>query len=525
MNINSRIFKCSIFLTLLISTLSCANFLEISKNLKKNSEELISFELADRSLVIGEYSLNNKLDYLELLDSNKKFLRKLNSEKKLKSKFYFVSKKSGKYYFKIKNKSKENSINLVIKKVLKHEDTIIKKEKIISPFFKSYIKKIEENKSTNYFWEEVKKRGTPLIEHLKEDTYILTFFYRAANFNVKLLGGPISDSKNLYRFKDTDIWYRSFLVKRGIRMSYQLAVDVPNIKGSYFEKRMAMISNAQKDPLNLNPYIYSKEKNLNKYETLSTFEIPKKDFYDWGVENGNKKGIIKNYKFNSIILKNQRDIAIYVPFNFDYKKEHDLLFVFDGKNYQNKIDTPIILDNLIAKNKINPTIAVFISNSSRETRSKELPPNNEFATFMAKELLPFVKKQLKFNHKASNTILAGASYGGIASAYIALQYPHLFGKVLSQSGSFWWSPKNDNEPEWLTRQFAKKKKENIKFYLNAGTYETGFLPLDILETNRHFRIVLESKKYDYTYEEFIGGHDYFSWKIYLANGLISLNKK
>jgi len=34
-----------------------------------------------------------------------------------------------------------------------------------------------------------------------------------------------------------------------------------------------------------------------------------------------------------------------------------------------------------------------------------------------------------------------------------------------------------------------------------------------------------AKNYDLIYEEFIGGHDYFAWKIYLANGLIALNNK
>ncbi|MGU0055941.1 alpha/beta hydrolase-fold protein [Enterobacter hormaechei] len=33
------------------------------------------------------------------------------------------------------------------------------------------------------------------------------------------------------------------------------------------------------------------------------------------------------------------------------------------------------------------------------------------------------------------TVLAGSSYGGIASSWVALRYPRLFGNVLSLSGS------------------------------------------------------------------------------------------
>ncbi len=161
---------------------------------------------------------------------------------------------------------------------------------------------------------------------------------------------------------------------------------------------------------------------------MSTFFIKDDKIKDWGVEEGNKKGETSTYNLKSKILNNSRDITIYKPHNYNYKKEHNILFVFDGKNYQNKINTTLILDNLIANNKIKPTIAIFINNASKKSRSKELPPNKEFAKFMVKELFPFIKTKVKFTHKSSNTIITGSSYGGLASSYIAFLYPDFLEK-------------------------------------------------------------------------------------------------
>ena len=43
-----------------------------------------------------------------------------------------------------------------------------------------------------------------------------------------------------------------------------------------------------------------------------------------------------------------------------------------------------------------------------------------------------------------------------------------------------------------------------------------------LESNRHMRDVLLAKGYEVHYREFIGGHDYLSWRGLLADGLIAL---
>ncbi|MEI8632249.1 alpha/beta hydrolase-fold protein [Vibrio sp. PP-XX7] len=104
-------------------------------------------------------------------------------------------------------------------------------------------------------------------------------------------------------------------------------------------------------------------------------------------------------------------------------------------------------------------------------RGVELTSNPKFAAFMATEFLPWVRQTLNITPSGRRTLLSGSSYGGLASLYIATQYPHDFGKVLSQSGSFWWGPDKDHS-EWLTHQIKRSFHQPIEIYMNAGVFET-----------------------------------------------------
>ncbi|MDQ1507283.1 MAG: hypothetical protein QOD57_5010, partial [Actinomycetota bacterium] len=116
-------------------------------------------------------------------------------------------------------------------------------------------------------------------------------------------------------------------------------------------------------------------------------------------------------------------------------------------------------------------------------------------------------------------------HGGQAAAFAALRRPDIFGNVISQSGSFWWSPEDDHEHEWLTRQYAETDHRPVRFYVEAGLQERSQTPNggpSILLANRHFRTILQSKAYDLTYTEFNGAHDYACWRGSLANALTTL---
>ena len=134
----------------------------------------------------------------------------------------------------------------------------------------------------------------------------------------------------------------------------------------------------------------------------------------------------------SEILANSRSVKVYQPHpSYDLPKDAPLLIAFDGDQYLSRVPTPIILDNLIAAGKIPPMRALFINHPQKQLRGKELPPNPKFAQFMATELIPWAKRELQIEPLARDTVLTGSSYGGLASMYVAQQYPHVFGKAVS----------------------------------------------------------------------------------------------
>ncbi|MGV8375158.1 alpha/beta hydrolase, partial [Pseudomonas aeruginosa] len=199
---------------------------------------------------------------------------------------------------------------------------------------------------------------------------------------------------------------------------------------------------------------------------------------------------------------------------------YPLLVLFDEDHYARDVPTPTILDNLIAAGRIRPTLAVIVGNVDASSRGRELPCNEAFADMLAHELLPWLQQRYALSEEPADRVLSGSSYGGLASGCIAYRYPERFGKVLSLSGSFWWGP-DEQQPQWLVRQFAAGERLPLVFFLSSGLLEKPEAD-GILGSNRSLRAALQGKGYPLHYREFPGGHDYAAWSLELAEGLQAL---
>jgi enterochelin esterase-like enzyme len=114
------------------------------------------------------------------------------------------------------------------------------------------------------------------------------------------------------------------------------------------------------------------------------------------------------------------------------------------------------------------------------------------------------------------TIVAGSSYGGLASVFAGLAHPEVFGNVISLSGSFWWKPEGDTQTEWLKRRVNNSPKIPLRFYLEVGLMES--YPMQI-EANRDMAETLTAKGYPLHYSEYDGGHSFLNWSEAMARGL------
>lgn len=390
-----------------------------------------------------------------------------------------------------------------------------------SPRLQALVQTLAAGGGTEDFWQERARQGSPLVEPLSEHESLVTFLWRGTpeTRSVRLFGSPSGNHDPLQRLGGSDVWWTSFRMPASARLSYRLAPDVPQVQGSAQDQRRMILATAQRDPLNPRVFPAQADARLDAFQGFSVLELPQAPPQPWtAARPGVAEGTLARHEVASRILGNQRPVWIYRP---AHAEPQALLVLFDAHAYRQDVPTPRIVDNLVAEGLIPPTAVVLVANPSPEARAAELPPNPVFARFLDEELMPWVHAQ-GLAQPPEATVIAGSSYGGLASAYAGLMLPHRFGRVLSLSGSYWWAPPGEL-PGWMMRAYAEAPPRPVRFYLDAGRYEGARGGQDgILETNRHLADVLRAKGYAVTQREHATGHDYLHWQGALGCGLVAL---
>lgn len=403
---------------------------------------------------------------------------------------------------------------------------------VLSPRLNRLLQELrsEDRQALNTFWQEVSQQGTPLVERVAdhEKQVLVTFLWRASEEieNVVVIGqlgtGQDFADNCMQRLSNTDLWYKTYPLRSDLRAAYALSPNDSLIPYHQVEDWPERTKTWQPDPLNPNQIVVPEQS-----KPLSIFELPDAPPQPWLVANSQRTtGIVEETRFYSNILGNERTMWTYTPSG--YGTVHDpygLLVLFDGAAYLNVMNVTSTLDNLIADGQLPPLVTVLVDSIDFATRAVELACYPPFATFVVDELLPWIRAHYHIDSDPKHHIVAGFSLGGLAATYIGFTHADSFGKVLSQSGSYWWKPPDYEEHEWLTRQFVLEKKRLLSIYLDVGVLETeatlGNGP-SMVVVNRHMRDVLEAKEYPVYYREYAGGHDYLYWRGSFADGLLTL---
>jgi enterochelin esterase family protein len=411
------------------------------------------------------------------------------------------------------------------------------------------MRKITSQADADVFWKEIGPNGSPLIELVKDDSIhrFTTFLWRGdADTQRVLLNFPNCSPDPvdcfLQHVEGTDVWYKTLRLDHRLRTTYVLTPNAPALPHGVKldDDLLSQITvRSQRDPLNPKAIWDSAENpDLPVRRGSSVLEMPDAPPQPWaGKRAGTPAGEIVKQEFASALLKNTRPIFVYLPPGYSKNAQpYDLLVVFDGQTFIDIVPTPTTLDNLISEKRIAPTIALIVGNV-KGMRGTELPCNPGFAEFLNSELIPWLRRNYNVTRDPQRVTIGGCSYGGIAATCAAYRHPETFGNVLSQSGSYWWTPPPDPskpntftpgaDPSYVAQMFVNSPKLPLRFYLDAGSLE---MDRDgdgssILVTNRHLRDVLRAKGYEVFYQEFQGGHDYLSWRGTIADGLILLGGK
>lgn len=531
----------------------------VAKKIEPGKTDLFSIALNDGDYVNVSIGYKGKINFFLLTPDGTIAHQVVGSSGEEKDEFPFAAEGAGSYSFKIENPGDQSAnYELAIGEVTSLNERL-KPGPWSDPYPSKRIQTLRDligagQKNTESFWKQVAAEGTPLTEPYGSDGkyQLVTFLWRSRNDtrNVFVRGsylgvGPPTDY-SMHQIANSDVWYLTVKLPSGARFVYQLSPNDPlTFEGPRAAQRGAT---RQADPLNKNP-LSACPPDTSKFDCDSVAELPGAPPQPWLViKPGIAEGHVEKQTIKSAIQKIDRPVSVYTPAN--YKADgppNALLILFDGEDLsddgQYRVTT---LNNLIAASGIPPTVAVFVDNIPRR-RLVDLVASDEFADFMAKELVPWIRSHYNVTKDPKQTVLTGYSAGGLASAYVALRHPEVFGNVLSQSGAFWWSFEHNGgvcgsrcpdsggrggdgsrdtttEGNIMAKQFLASPKLPLRFYLAVGIfeYDRNGGGGEILEGTRHLRDVLLAKGYQVHYQQFVGGHDGLSWRGTLADGLIAL---
>jgi enterochelin esterase family protein len=316
------------------------------------------------------------------------------------------------------------------------------------------------------------------------------------------------------RLLNTNLWYISCKIRNDIRLQYCFSVNDP--LDDDWDKRFEQVTH---DRLNKNFLFFEDEEES---EILSYIVMPNAEEYFWVKENAHiPKGDLNEYSYKSGKLEETLKLRIYTPHEYkETNKPYKFLVLTDGDEYINVLSAKSVLDNLISDKKILPIVVLFIN--STDTRYEDLTCSDAYVDIIVSELIPWFRESYNVSIESKDGIIGGISIGGFTASYVGLKYSEIFGNVLSQSGSYWYKPKECKQSQsacWMSSEFKKVEKLPLKFYLNVGRLEEKN---NMIGVNKILRDTLETKGYEVKYEKFKGGHDYLCWGETLADGLISL---
>ncbi len=194
---------------------------------------------------------------------------------------------------------------------------------------------------------------------------------------------------------------------------------------------------------------------------------------------------------------------VYLPAGYEDLSDLPVLFLTDGQWYIDQGGTPRILDGLIERGEIEPTIAVFVDNRDPHRlnvnrRNQQFFCNTRYIQFITDELVPHIDSRYETTATPASRAILGLSFGGLNSACFGLHAYETIGGIAMQSPAM--HPVRDLIPD-----YRSAPKRPVRIFLSTGTDN------DNQATTRRFKTVLEDKGYELSYVEVPFGHNWSNW--------------
>ncbi len=317
--------------------------------------------------------------------------------------------------------------------------------------------------------------GIPYIEN-----YTANFLYRGNTPSAAVAGDHNGwNGSAMTKLTGTNLWYQSLEFENDARIDYKLVIN----------------GNWILDPLNPNtiPGGFGPNSELAMPGYVQPVEI--------NFNPSLPKGKLTSHTIYSAVTTKNYSVSVYTPFNYDTSKTttYSTVYFQDGGDYLNLGSSKNVIDNLIAENRIEEVIAVFVRPTNR---NDEYAFANRFkySQFFAEELVPIIDSIYSTKKDPMQRLVMGDSFGGNIIALISYQYPDVFGLCGLHSAAFW--PNNYE----VYNMIISGDKKNIKYYSVWGKYES------LYSNMRNFLSQMTSLGYEIDGNEFNEGHSWGLWR-------------
>jgi enterochelin esterase family protein len=332
---------------------------------------------------------------------------------------------------------------------------------------------------------------------------LCTFATRAAADSVYLRHriNPWPDDLELSQVPDTDVWYLTIELEWAARVEYQFEIARD---GKWWRFNDPDNPRLSRSPVGDCSVCYG-----------PGYAVP-----DWAtVHMDTKRGTLTELQVRSRTQARDNRITLYQPAGLDTSERYPLLVVHDGGDYLGYASMKIILDNLIDDGRLAKIIVAFTYPGERLT---EYPDDPDHAEWLTCELLPELEKRFPLLDTPAGRCLMGTSFGAVAALSTAVRFPHSYGSLLLQSGSFLYSNPavrhgegSDFDPvvRFIDHYRAHPVRPADRAFLCCGAYE------DLVEANRGMLPIFRSSGMKINYVESPDGHSWEAWRDHLGPGL------
>lgn len=305
----------------------------------------------------------------------------------------------------------------------------------------------------------------------------------------------------LQRLRMTDLWYATVELPLGSRVEYRLVVR----RGDHTENI--------EDPLN--PQRAEGPMGTTSVLLTTGYTTPDWTLHDAAVVPGE----LIELNLPSRALRREAYFSVYLPARLRRDDRLPLLIAHDGGDYLNHAALRTVLDNLMHRRLMADCIVAL---THPVDRLKEYGANPAHGRFLTAELVPYLEQRLPLRGEPPGRVLAGASFGAIASLSAATRAPGFYGGLLLQSASFLYTvvgreheggPVFDPVVRFVNELRANPRPAVERAFLSIGAFEPS------ADRNRAMLSMLQGLAGEVRVVEGLDGHTWTGWRDRLLDGL------